>query len=86
MDVAASEFYNEKDKLYDLNFKEDVSMAPIKEIFLWNSITIFTRRHVVYWFQDLFRLSNIHRPSHRTSYHFHAKFVGAGLLIIMTVV
>ncbi|KAG0628407.1 hypothetical protein M758_1G024500 [Ceratodon purpureus] len=23
MDVAASEFYNEKDKLYDLNFKED---------------------------------------------------------------
>lgn len=25
MDVAASEFYNEKDKLYDLNFKEEVS-------------------------------------------------------------
>jgi enolase len=24
MDVAASEFYSEKDKTYDLNFKEDV--------------------------------------------------------------
>lgn len=24
MDVAASEFYNESDKLYDLNFKEEV--------------------------------------------------------------
>jgi enolase len=24
MDVAASEFYNDKDKTYDLNFKEEV--------------------------------------------------------------
>ena len=28
MDVAASEFYNDKDKTYDLNFKEEVS-SPI---------------------------------------------------------
>jgi len=28
MDVAASEFYNESEKLYDLNFKEDVSLVP----------------------------------------------------------
>lgn len=27
MDVAASEFYSEKDKTYDLNFKEDVRSA-----------------------------------------------------------
>lgn len=26
MDVAASEFYSEKDKTYDLNFKEEVSL------------------------------------------------------------
>jgi len=26
MDVAASEFYNDKDKTYDLNFKEEVSL------------------------------------------------------------
>jgi enolase len=25
MDVAASEFYSEKEKTYDLNFKDDVS-------------------------------------------------------------
>jgi enolase len=29
MDVAASEFYNDKDKTYDLNFKEEVvSLFP----------------------------------------------------------
>lgn len=27
MDVAASEFFSEKDKTYDLNFKEDVRIA-----------------------------------------------------------
>lgn len=27
MDVAASEFYNEKDHTYDLNFKEEVNSA-----------------------------------------------------------
>ena len=27
MDVAASEFFSEKDKTYDLNFKEDVRYA-----------------------------------------------------------
>jgi len=27
MDVAASEFYNNKDKTYDLNFKEEVSLT-----------------------------------------------------------
>ena len=32
MDVAASEFYNEKDKLYDLNFKEDVSEILVVNI------------------------------------------------------
>jgi len=26
MDVAASEFYNSKDKTYDLNFKEEVDI------------------------------------------------------------
>jgi enolase len=26
MDVAASEFYTEKDQKYDLNFKEEVSL------------------------------------------------------------
>lgn len=26
MDVAASEFYNNKDKTYDLNFKEEVDI------------------------------------------------------------
>jgi len=27
MDVAASEFFTEKDKTYDLNFKEEVRIA-----------------------------------------------------------
>lgn len=27
MDVAASEFYDSKDRTYDLNFKEEVSKA-----------------------------------------------------------
>lgn len=27
MDVAASEFYNEKDQTYDLNFKEEVILV-----------------------------------------------------------
>lgn len=29
MDVAASEFYDNKDKTYDLNFKEEVIMLPV---------------------------------------------------------
>lgn len=29
MDVAASEFYDNKDKTYDLNFKEEVTCAFI---------------------------------------------------------
>lgn len=32
MDVAASEFYNEKEKTYDLNFKEDVSMLVLGNV------------------------------------------------------
>jgi enolase len=30
MDVAASEFYDHKSKLYDLNFKEEVSSLPLQ--------------------------------------------------------
>lgn len=33
MDVAASEFYNESDKLYDLNFKEEV-----RKLFIWGRV------------------------------------------------
>jgi enolase len=29
MDVAASEFYDTTTKLYDLNFKEEVSTLPV---------------------------------------------------------
>ena len=29
MDVAASEFFSEKDKTYDLNFKEDVRYTQL---------------------------------------------------------
>jgi enolase len=30
MDVAASEFYDHESKLYDLNFKEEVSSLPLQ--------------------------------------------------------
>jgi enolase len=33
MDVAASEFYNEKDHTYDLNFKEEVNSGFIDRDF-----------------------------------------------------
>jgi hypothetical protein len=33
MDVAASEFYNDKDKTYDLNFKEEVvSLLSLRKV------------------------------------------------------
>ncbi|XP_040248478.1 uncharacterized protein [Aegilops tauschii subsp. strangulata] len=33
MDVAASEFYNDKDKTYDLNFKEEISGDSLKNVY-----------------------------------------------------
>ena len=51
MDVAASEFYNEKDKLYDLNFKEDVS-----NILVWN---IVCQGITHYWLQIGFRKGHL---------------------------
>jgi enolase len=40
MDVAASEFFSEKDKTYDLNFKEEVRIATSYYAFIF----IFTYR------------------------------------------
>ncbi|KAE8710706.1 Enolase [Hibiscus syriacus] len=37
MDVAASEFYDKKDKTYDLNFKEEVNRLLSKELLLQNN-------------------------------------------------
>lgn len=34
MDVAASEFYNDKDKTYDLNFKEEVSSVMSSTVYI----------------------------------------------------
>lgn len=39
MDVAASEFYNESDKLYDLNFKEEV-----RQLVFWRVSSHSNRR------------------------------------------
>lgn len=36
MDVAASEFYNDKDQTYDLNFKEEVKKKKSAMIYLFN--------------------------------------------------
>ena len=47
MDVAASEFYDNKDKTYDLNFKEEVTFESILNFF-----SNFTRLMVhspIYW-------------------------------------
>lgn len=35
MDVAASEFYDNKDKTYDLNFKEEVTCYLYKFRYIW---------------------------------------------------
>jgi enolase len=35
MDVAASEFFSEKDKTYDLNFKEEVRIATSYYAFIY---------------------------------------------------
>jgi enolase len=37
MDVAASEFFSEKDRTYDLNFKEDVRYAQLSLVQLQNT-------------------------------------------------
>lgn len=37
MDVAASEFYDNKDKTYDLNFKEEVIMCIYINLFIYFS-------------------------------------------------
>jgi hypothetical protein len=34
MDAAASEFFSEKDKTYDLNFKEEVRIATSYYVFI----------------------------------------------------
>lgn len=34
MDVAASEFYDPKDKTYDLNFKEEVFVYSMNQVWL----------------------------------------------------
>lgn len=39
MDVAASEFYDNKDKTYDLNFKEEV----IKLEYVWLHMDMYTK-------------------------------------------